>query len=62
MVFNKERTGPEEHSEDCSLRRRGWSAALFWLREAEQEREVSPGWRERAEQTTAWLRLGARWA
>lgn len=60
MVSNLERVGPEEHSDDCTLRRRDWSAALFWLKEAGLGREVSPGWREKAKQAIAWLRLGAR--
>jgi hypothetical protein len=61
MVSNKERIGLEELSDDCTLRKRDWPAVLFWLKEAGLGREVSPVWRERAEQTTAWLRLGARW-
>lgn len=53
MVSNEERIGPEVHSDDCNLRRRGWSAALLWLKEADLGKEVSPVWRERAEQTPA---------
>lgn len=39
MVSNKERVGPEEHSDDCALRRRDWPARPCSLAKRGRARE-----------------------